>query len=161
VVDQYKGLFSKTYGAHCPLKNELVDSETWLIMIWEAYGRSIKPENDFSFTLLGLQTLVWPLFHSLRWHPFLNYHKHFTWCAMGSGHQWNRFVKPAAIEFYNLLFFVIFDFIEFTRTLFNSGSLRHIVVLLPWSTRAGMTWAHLYAMVIRSPCCLICWAVWG
>jgi ribonucleoside-diphosphate reductase alpha chain len=84
-------------------------------------GKALKPENDFSFTYLGLQTLYdryFIHFDDTRFElPQAFYMRVAMGLAMNELDRENR-----AIEFYNLL--SSFDFMSSTPTLFNSGTLR-------------------------------------
>lgn len=84
-------------------------------------GAALKPERDFQFTYLGLQTLYDRYF--LHWDEvrFELPQAFFMRVAMGLAlNEENK--EQRAIEFYNLL--SSFDFMSSTPTLFNSGSLR-------------------------------------
>lgn len=84
-------------------------------------GQALKPERDFQFTYLGLQTLYDRYF--LHWDEvrFELPQVFFMRVAMGLAlNEVNK--EQRAIEFYNLL--SSFDFMSSTPTLFNSGSLR-------------------------------------
>lgn len=84
-------------------------------------GHAIKPERDFQFTYLGLQTLYDRYFLQHQGTRFELPQVFFMRVAMGLAineidpEQW-------AIEFYELL--SSFDFMSSTPTLFNSGTLR-------------------------------------
>lgn len=84
-------------------------------------GKALKPENDFNFTYLGLQTLYdryFIHFDDTRFElPQAFYMRVAMGLAMNELDRENR-----AIEFYNLL--SSFDFMSSTPTLFNSGTLR-------------------------------------
>lgn len=82
---------------------------------------AIKPERDFQFTYLGLQTLYDRYFIHSEGHRFELPQVFFMRVAMGLALQEKEKVKRA-IEFYNLL--SSFDFMSSTPTLFNSGTLR-------------------------------------
>jgi ribonucleoside-diphosphate reductase alpha chain len=87
----------------------------------EILGAALKPERDFQFTYLGLQTLYDRYF--LHWDEvrFELPQAFFMRVAMGLAlNEENK--EQRAIEFYNLL--SSFDFMSSTPTLFNSGSLR-------------------------------------
>lgn len=82
---------------------------------------AIKPERDFQFTYLGLQTLYDRYFIHHRGVRFELPQGFFMRVAMGLAiNEKNK--EERAIEFYNLL--SSFDFMSSTPTLFNSGTLR-------------------------------------
>lgn len=87
----------------------------------EILGAALKPERDFQFTYLGLQTLYDRYF--LHWDEvrFELPQAFFMRVAMGLALN-EEHKEQRAIEFYNLL--SSFDFMSSTPTLFNSGSLR-------------------------------------
>jgi ribonucleoside-diphosphate reductase alpha chain len=84
-------------------------------------GRALKPERDFQFTYLGLQTLYdrYFLHHfGVRFElPQVFFMRVAMGLAMAEKHKEKR-----AIEFYDLL--SSFDYMSSTPTLFNSGTLR-------------------------------------
>lgn len=82
---------------------------------------ALKPERDYQFTYLGLQTLYDRYF--IHWNStrFELPQAFFMRVAMGLALNENKREKRA-IEFYNLL--SSFDFMSSTPTLFNSGTLR-------------------------------------
>ena len=84
-------------------------------------GAALKPERDFQFTYLGLQTLYDRYFLHSGGHRFELPQAFFMRVAMGLA---INEIEPEArsIEFYNLL--SSFDFMSSTPTLFNSGTLR-------------------------------------
>ncbi len=87
----------------------------------ELLGKALKPENDFSFTYLGLQTLYDRYFIHQDNVRFELPQAFYMRVAMGlASNEIHR--EERAIEFYNLL--SSFDFMSSTPTLFNSGTLR-------------------------------------
>ena len=84
-------------------------------------GQAIKPERDFNFTYLGLQTLYDRYFLQHQETRFELPQAFFMRVAMGLA---INEIDPEdwAIKFYNLL--SSFDFMSSTPTLFNSGTLR-------------------------------------
>ncbi|MCC6713664.1 MAG: ribonucleoside-diphosphate reductase subunit alpha, partial [Gammaproteobacteria bacterium] len=87
----------------------------------ERLGRAIRPERDFQFTYLGLQTLYDRYFLHARGIRFELPQVFFMRVAMGLA---INEIEPErrSIEFYSLL--SSFDFMSSTPTLFNSGTLR-------------------------------------
>lgn len=84
-------------------------------------GAALKPERDFQFTYLGLQTLYDRYFLHRDEVRFELPQIFFMRVAMGLAiNEVDR--DERAIEFYNLL--SSFDFMSSTPTLFNSGTLR-------------------------------------
>jgi len=87
----------------------------------ERMGKALKPENDFNFTYLGLQTLYDRYFihkNNVRFElPQAFYMRVSMGLAINEEKREER-----AIEFYNLL--SSFDFMSSTPTLFNAGTLR-------------------------------------
>jgi len=84
-------------------------------------GRAIKPERDWQFTYLGLQTLYDRYFIHSDQHRLELPQAFFMRVAMGLAiNEIDR--EARAIEFYELL--SAFDFMSSTPTLFNSGTLR-------------------------------------
>lgn len=84
-------------------------------------GKALKPENDFNFTYLGLQTLYDRYFIHFDDVRFELPQAFYMRVAMGLAiNEVDR--EARAIEFYNLL--SSFDFMSSTPTLFNSGTLR-------------------------------------
>ncbi len=84
-------------------------------------GEAIKPERDFSFNYLGMQTLYDRYFLQSHGTRFELPQAFFMRVAMGLAI--NEIDTEAwTIEFYNLL--STFDFMNSTPTLFNSGTLR-------------------------------------
>ncbi|NOQ93944.1 MAG: ribonucleoside-diphosphate reductase subunit alpha [Methylophaga sp.] len=84
-------------------------------------GKALKPENDFNFTYLGLQTLYDRYFIHQDNTRFELPQAFYMRVAMGLAiNEINR--EERAIEFYNLL--SSFDFMSSTPTLFNAGTLR-------------------------------------
>ena len=87
----------------------------------ELLGKALKPENDFNFTYLGLQTLYDRYFIHQDNTRFELPQAFYMRVAMGlASNEIHR--EERAIEFYNLL--SSFDFMSSTPTLFNSGTLR-------------------------------------
>ncbi|MBX9605439.1 MAG: ribonucleoside-diphosphate reductase subunit alpha [Gammaproteobacteria bacterium] len=84
-------------------------------------GAALKPERDFNFTYLGLQTLYDRYFLQSRGTRFELPQAFFMRVAMGLA---INEIEPEAwtIKFYDLL--SSFDFMSSTPTLFNSGTLR-------------------------------------
>ena len=84
-------------------------------------GAAIKPERDFQFTYLGLQTLYDRYFLQSQGTRFELPQVFFMRVAMGLA---INEIEPEswAIQFYDLL--SSFDFMSSTPTLFNSGTLR-------------------------------------
>ncbi|MGE0383570.1 MAG: ribonucleoside-diphosphate reductase subunit alpha [Gammaproteobacteria bacterium] len=87
----------------------------------ERIGRAIRPERDFLFSYLGLQTLYDRYFLHARGVRFELPQAFFMRVAMGLA---INEIEPErwTIEFYDLL--SSFDFMSSTPTLFNSGTLR-------------------------------------
>jgi len=84
-------------------------------------GKALKPENDFNFTYLGLQTLYDRYFIHQDNTRFELPQAFYMRVAMGlASNEIDR--EDRAIEFYELL--SSFDFMSSTPTLFNSGTLR-------------------------------------
>lgn len=111
--------YFKTY-IHAAIEHELVDSELGLFDL-ERLGQALKPELDFEFTYLGLQTLYDRYFIHHDGTRFELPQAFYMRVAMGLAiNEINR--EERAIEFYNLL--SSFDFMSSTPTLFNSGTLR-------------------------------------
>ena len=84
-------------------------------------GAALKPERDFNFTYLGLQTLYDRYFLQSRGTRFELPQAFFMRVAMGLA---INEIEPEAwtVKFYDLL--SSFDFMSSTPTLFNSGTLR-------------------------------------
>ncbi|MDD2816543.1 MAG: ribonucleoside-diphosphate reductase subunit alpha [Thiotrichaceae bacterium] len=117
---------SSYYARYLPLyleagiKHELLNPKLREYNL-DILGAALKPERDFQFTYLGLQTLYDRYF--LHWDEvrFELPQAFFMRVAMGLAlNEENK--EQRAIEFYNLL--SSFDFMSSTPTLFNSGSLR-------------------------------------
>jgi len=118
MVDIYPDYF-KSY-IHTAIEKELVDSELGLFDL-DRLGKALKPELDFDFTYLGLQTLYDRYFIHYDGTRFELPQAFYMRVAMGLAiNELNR--EERAIEFYNLL--SSFDFMSSTPTLFNSGTLR-------------------------------------
>ena len=84
-------------------------------------GNALKPENDFNFTYLGIQTLYDRYFIHKDGTRFELPQAFYMRVAMGLAiNEIDR--ETRAIEFYNLL--SSFDFMSSTPTLFNAGTLR-------------------------------------
>jgi ribonucleoside-diphosphate reductase alpha chain len=102
------------------VEKELLDSELSRYDL-EKLGNALKPENDFNFTYLGLQTLYDRYFIHFDGTRFELPQAFYMRVSMGLAiNEINR--EERAIEFYNLL--SSFDFMSSTPTLFNSGTLR-------------------------------------
>jgi ribonucleoside-diphosphate reductase alpha chain len=84
-------------------------------------GAALKPERDFQFTYLGLQTLYDRYFIHSNEVRFELPQVFFMRVAMGLAVQ-EKDREARAIEFYNLM--STFDYMASTPTLFNSGTLR-------------------------------------
>ncbi|HEC73611.1 MAG TPA: ribonucleoside-diphosphate reductase subunit alpha, partial [Methylophaga aminisulfidivorans] len=118
MVNVYPDYF-QTY-IHTAIEKELVDSELGLFDL-DRLGKALKPELDFEFTYLGLQTLYDRYFIHFDGTRFELPQAFYMRVAMGLAiNELNR--EERAIEFYNLL--SSFDFMSSTPTLFNSGTLR-------------------------------------
>jgi len=105
---------------HRAISHELLDPELAQFDL-DKLGKALKPENDFSFTYLGLQTLYDRYFIHFDDTRFELPQAFYMRVAMGLAmNEANR--EDSAIEFYNLL--SSFDFMSSTPTLFNSGTLR-------------------------------------
>ncbi len=99
---------------------ELLDREL-LKYDLEKLGKALKPERDYQFTYLGLQTLYDRYFIHYQDTRFELPQAFFMRVAMGLAiNEVSR--EARTIEFYNLL--SSFDFMSSTPTLFNSGTLR-------------------------------------
>ncbi|MGH8494220.1 MAG: ribonucleoside-diphosphate reductase subunit alpha, partial [Moraxellaceae bacterium] len=86
-----------------------------------ALGRAIRPERDFQFTYLGLQTLYDRYFIHSNDVRFELPQVFFMRVAMGLAMQ-EKNREARAIEFYNIM--SSFDYMASTPTLFNAGTLR-------------------------------------
>ncbi len=84
-------------------------------------GDALKPERDFQFTYLGLQTLYDRYFIHSNDVRFELPQVFFMRVAMGLAVQ-EKNREARAIEFYNLM--STFDYMASTPTLFNAGTLR-------------------------------------
>ena len=84
-------------------------------------GAALKPERDFQFTYLGLQTLYDRYFIHSNDIRFELPQVFFMRVAMGLAIQ-EKEREARAIEFYNLM--STFDYMASTPTLFNAGTLR-------------------------------------
>ena len=87
----------------------------------DALGAALKPERDYQFTYLGLQTLYDRYFIHSDGVRFELPQVFFMRVAMGLAIE-EADKTARAIEFYNLL--SSFDYMSSTPTLFNSGTLR-------------------------------------
>lgn len=87
----------------------------------ERLGNALKPERDFQFTYLGLQTLYDRYFVQHNEVRFELPQAFFMRVAMGLAINESE-TETWAIKFYDLL--SSFDFMSSTPTLFNSGTLR-------------------------------------
>ena len=118
MADQYADYF-KTY-IHRAIDHELLTSDLAQYDL-DKLGHALKPENDFNFTYLGLQTLYDRYFIHQDGTRFELPQAFYMRVAMGLAiNEIDR--ETRAIEFYNLL--SSFDFMSSTPTLFNSGTLR-------------------------------------
>lgn len=88
---------------------------------FDRLGQAIKPERDFQFTYLGLQTLYDRYFLHSNGAHFELPQTFFMRVAMGLALA-EKDKERRAIEFYDLL--STFDFMSSTPTLFNSGTPR-------------------------------------
>ncbi|CAA6820837.1 MAG: Ribonucleotide reductase of class Ia (aerobic), alpha subunit (EC, partial [uncultured Thiotrichaceae bacterium] len=118
MTDLYPGMLEKALKRGVKVK---LLSDELLRYDLKKLGTALKPERDFQFTYLGLQTLYDRYFlHSDGTHFELP-QIFFMRVSMGLAiNEVNR--EERAIEFYNLL--SGFDFMSSTPTLFNSGTLR-------------------------------------
>lgn len=104
----------------CGIELELIDPVLGQYNL-EQLGKALKPERDFHFTYLGLQTLYDRYFLHHKGVRFELPQAFFMRIAMGLAK--NEIEREArAIEFYDLI--SSFDFMCSTPTLFNSGTLR-------------------------------------
>ncbi len=118
MVDAYPDYF-KNYIERA-VDKELLDSELTRYDL-DRLGKALKPENDFNFTYLGLQTLYDRYFIHFDDTRFELPQAFYMRVSMGLAiNEINR--EERAIEFYNLL--SSFDFMSSTPTLFNAGTLR-------------------------------------
>jgi ribonucleoside-diphosphate reductase alpha chain len=104
------------HGIQC----ELLDPKL-LSFDLDRLGQALKPERDFQFTYLGLQTLYDRYFLHSDGHHFELPQTFFMRVAMGLA-LGEKDKERRAIEFYDLL--SSFDFMSSTPTLFNSGTCR-------------------------------------
>jgi len=104
----------------CAIELELMDSRLGSFDL-QRLGAAIKPERDFQFTYLGLQTLYDRYFLQSHGTRFELPQVFFMRVAMGLA---INEIEPEnwAVQFYDLL--SSFDFMSSTPTLFNSGTLR-------------------------------------
>ncbi|MBL4637885.1 MAG: ribonucleoside-diphosphate reductase subunit alpha, partial [Proteobacteria bacterium] len=118
MADAYPDYF-KNYIQRA-IDHELLDPELALYDL-DLLGKALRPEHDFKFTYLGLQTLYDRYFIHFDDTRFELPQAFYMRVAMGLAmNELNR--EDRAIEFYNLL--SSFDFMSSTPTLFNSGTLR-------------------------------------
>ena len=118
MAEQYVDYF--THYIHRAIEHELLAPELAEYDL-EKMGNALKPENDFSFTYLGLQTLYDRYFIHYDDIRFELPQAFYMRVAMGLAiNEIDR--ETRAIEFYNLL--SSFDFMSSTPTLFNAGTLR-------------------------------------
>jgi ribonucleoside-diphosphate reductase alpha chain len=118
MADAYPGYF--TLYIERAIKHELLDPNLAQYDL-DKLGKALKPENDFNFTYLGLQTLYDRYFIHFDDTRFELPQAFYMRVAMGLAiNELDR--ETRAIEFYNLL--SSFDFMSSTPTLFNSGTLR-------------------------------------
>ncbi|NQY26331.1 MAG: ribonucleoside-diphosphate reductase subunit alpha [Piscirickettsiaceae bacterium] len=118
MADIYPDYF-KNY-IHRAIELELLDPDLAKYDL-ELLGKALKPNNDFNFTYLGLQTLFDRYFIHHDNTRFELPQAFYMRVAMGlATNEVNR--EERAIEFYNLL--SSFDFMSSTPTLFNAGTLR-------------------------------------
>ena len=102
------------------VKNELLDEKLQQFDL-ARLGAALKPERDFKFDYLGLQTLFDRYFLHVRKQRIELPQAFFMRVAMGLAlNEKNR--EERAIEFYEIL--SSFDFMSSTPTLFNAGTLR-------------------------------------
>lgn len=104
------------HGIQC----ELLDPKL-LSFDLDRLGQALKPERDFQFTYLGLQTLYDRYFLHSDGNHFELPQTFFMRVAMGLA-LGEKDKERRAIEFYDLL--SSFDFMSSTPTLFNSGTCR-------------------------------------
>jgi ribonucleoside-diphosphate reductase alpha chain len=103
------------------IKHELLDPRLISTFDLAKISAALKPERDFQFTYLGLQTLYDRYFIHFEGTRFELPQAFFMRVAMGLAIE-EKDKEARAIEFYNLL--SSFDFMSSTPTLFNSGTLR-------------------------------------
>ena len=116
--DVYQDYFK--HYIHRAIKHQLLAPELAEYDL-ERLGKALKPENDFNFTYLGLQTLYDRYFIHQDNTRFELPQAFYMRVSMGLAiNEVNR--EERAIEFYNLL--SSFDFMSSTPTLFNAGTLR-------------------------------------
>lgn len=118
MTERYAGYFPDFIATG--IKAELIDPELGRYDL-ARLGTALKPERDFSFQFLGLQTLYDRYFLHTQGKRFELPQAFFMRVAMGlSMREIDR--EARAIEFYDLL--SSFDFMASTPTLFNAGTLR-------------------------------------
>jgi ribonucleoside-diphosphate reductase alpha chain len=118
MAEQYSDYFK--HYIHRAIDHELLAPELAQYDL-EKLGNALKPENDFSFTYLGLQTLYDRYFIHKNDVRFELPQAFYMRVSMGLAiNEIDR--ETRAIEFYNLL--SSFDFMSSTPTLFNAGTLR-------------------------------------
>lgn len=105
---------------HQGVQQELLDPKL-LAYDLDRLGLALKPERDFQFTYLGLQTLYDRYFLHCDGTRFEMPQTFFMRVAMGLALE-EKEKERRAIEFYNLL--SSFDYMSSTPTLFNSGTVR-------------------------------------
>lgn len=105
---------------HRGVELELLDAKL-LSFDLTMLGNALRPERDFQFTYLGLQTLYDRYFLHHEDNHFELPQTFFMRVAMGLAIE-EKEKERRAIEFYELL--SSFDFMSSTPTLFNSGTLR-------------------------------------
>jgi ribonucleoside-diphosphate reductase alpha chain len=103
------------------IKHELLDPRLISTFDLAKISAALKPERDFQFTYLGLQTLYDRYFIHFEGTRFELPQAFFMRVAMGLAIE-EKDKEARAIEFYNLL--SSFDFMSSTPTLFNAGTLR-------------------------------------
>ena len=118
MAEQYADYFN--HYIHRAIDHELLAPELAQYDL-DRLGKALRPENDFSFTYLGLQTLYDRYFIHHNGTRFELPQAFYMRVSMGLAiNEIDR--EARAIEFYNLL--SSFDFMSSTPTLFNSGTLR-------------------------------------
>jgi ribonucleoside-diphosphate reductase alpha chain len=118
MAKQYAPTLSTTL--HRGVELELLDAKL-LTFDLTLLGKALRPERDFQFTYLGLQTLYDRYFLHQEGNHFELPQTFFMRVAMGLAIE-EKEKEQRAIEFYELL--SSFDFMSSTPTLFNSGTPR-------------------------------------
>lgn len=118
MATQYSSILAATI--HKGVQLELLDAKLQTFNL-ERLGRALKPERDFQFTYLGLQTLYDRYFLHSNLTRFELPQIFFMRVAMGLAIA-EQDKERRAIEFYDLL--STFDYMSSTPTLFNSGTPR-------------------------------------